>query len=1422
MLTEVHLGENVLRKESSGLDCNGPIPKLLESDQAGGIYDVKNDGCPKSMNAPDFSGGHVMEESCGLELSSRLEDLSVSQKHPDLTCIGDLDLPKNVDEQDISEADCHEHLSAIDHHFAEKSPGSGNLFDLANINSDDLAYNVIRNHHSGAGLCDHFTPVEKLSAPEQFPAHLCSQNDCLSQHLDTNSVVDSGNGSSLLDLTSDAQNLSVSTELSEPSFAENYDLSDSMRGHHYSRSDSPLATLGAISIEDHSEQNQNGRTDPIDFDSDQTTMLPDVISPSQRRWSFRKTKSRQDAETVKCKRNGWRAGEVSFDLDLLQIMRRRRSCSGKRARALSWGLHSNLDLDEKPFRSRGQSSGKQVKNHPINHPQKVRRKRSHKTGDISVKFKVGVGVGVDVDSNLMKDGTNEGPLEVMGKTPELSEVEDPTKSMVSLAFQGNLKSMMHLSDDTTSDVGKNYVENITNLGSDLGTSPDSEVINLNPDTGLWGNSEEEFHNIPGSSDICLASDGTTCLVPKNSEKAQKQLFMGDCSAGDKPMESGTVDNDRQSAERGEIAVDVPYVINASTSTGFVFVAEKSSSTEQKSEGQSSSTVADIGSPCVPSADIGTEVTPRAGFNLESPVVEVPAKVHTHSKGHKILKGEKKDKARKSRSEIHVSANKGQRKSKKKVNQDKLAIKHKIKVKLRVGQTSSEAERQAGNSKLADLGESGIGKSSLTGDVSTFNVGFAEKSEKPRNAWVLCDDCQKWRRIPAILADRIEEGNCSWTCKDNVDKNFGNCSIPQEKSDAEINKELEISEASCDEGVGDATPNSNNLVENQSRVTQQSTWKLIKSNQFLHRRKQTQTIDEIMVCHCKLPSDGGMGCGDGCLNRMLNIECVQGTCPCGELCSNQQFQNRNYARLERFKCGKKGYGIQVLENISEGQFLIEYVGEVLDMHSYEARQRDYAMQGHKHFYFMTLNGSEVIDACAKGNLGRFINHSCDPNCRTEKWMVNGEVCVGLFALKNIKKGEELTFDYNYVRVFGAAAKKCVCGSSQCRGYIGGNPQNTEIVEDDSEDDYPEPVMVCKDGAVDESYPDMTLPLSTFDDIGAMNEEEPQKAVYVLNPLDFATRLQAVETGMGKVNNELKSIFHHEDAIEERLEPLNTNLSADVKGDTSEKTEDLFETVDRAKAVLKQDGISCETLITGKPEYYEAGEKMNRSRCSTLEENSATVVLNQMPTYVIDSKRKPKSGSGKGSIKFPVPKASRLVSSTKNEKFKSTPLNVHEVQETQGKNEPFCKPKKEIKVSTTGRFEAVQEKLNELLNPDGGISKRKDASKGYLKLLLLTAASGDSCNGEAIQSNRYLSMILGALLETKSRTVLVDIINKNGLQMLHNMLKRSRKEFNKIPILRKLLKVFEYLATREILTSEHINGGPTCPGVERLGQNLQGSL
>lgn len=78
-----------------------------------------------------------------------------------------------------------------------------------------------------------------------------------------------------------------------------------------------------------------------------------------------------------------------------------------------------------------------------------------------------------------------------------------------------------------------------------------------------------------------------------------------------------------------------------------------------------------------------------------------------------------------------------------------------------------------------------------------------------------------------------------------------------------------------------------------------------------------------------------------------------------------------------------------------------------------------------------------------------------------------------------QGEELTFDYNYVRVFGAAAKKCVCGSPQCRGYIGGDPQNQEvIVQDESDDEYPEPVVTCEEDDMHDELNNIQSAASSF--------------------------------------------------------------------------------------------------------------------------------------------------------------------------------------------------------------------------------------------------------------------------------------------------------------------------------------------------------
>lgn len=112
--------------------------------------------------------------------------------------------------------------------------------------------------------------------------------------------------------------------------------------------------------------------------------------------------------------------------------------------------------------------------------------------------------------------------------------------------------------------------------------------------------------------------------------------------------------------------------------------------------------------------------------------------------------------------------------------------------------------------------------------------------------------------------------------------------------------------------------------------------------------------------------------------------------------------------------------------------MEYCGEVISKQTCLRRMKE--AENEKFFYFLTLDSKECLDASKRGNLARFMNHSCDPNCETQKWTVGGEVKIGIFAIKPIPKGTELTFDYNYER-FGAQKQECYCGSVNCRGYLG---------------------------------------------------------------------------------------------------------------------------------------------------------------------------------------------------------------------------------------------------------------------------------------------------------------------------------------------------------------------------------------------------
>ncbi|KAI8085783.1 uncharacterized protein B0P05DRAFT_533685 [Gilbertella persicaria] len=204
-------------------------------------------------------------------------------------------------------------------------------------------------------------------------------------------------------------------------------------------------------------------------------------------------------------------------------------------------------------------------------------------------------------------------------------------------------------------------------------------------------------------------------------------------------------------------------------------------------------------------------------------------------------------------------------------------------------------------------------------------------------------------------------------------------------------------------------------------------------------------EESMPCECKYRPDidnPDAACGDDnyCINRMMFMECMVDDCPCDRYCRNRRFQLKQYARVDVIRTEKKGFGLRALTDLPANAFIMEYIGEVIPNHEFIRRTKEYEAAGLQHYYFMTLKTDEIIDATKKGCLARFINHSCNPNCVTQKWVVGKNMRIGIFTKRPIQAGSELTFDYKFER-YGAVAQPCYCGEPSCKGYIGGTLKST---------------------------------------------------------------------------------------------------------------------------------------------------------------------------------------------------------------------------------------------------------------------------------------------------------------------------------------------------------------------------------------------
>lgn len=137
-------------------------------------------------------------------------------------------------------------------------------------------------------------------------------------------------------------------------------------------------------------------------------------------------------------------------------------------------------------------------------------------------------------------------------------------------------------------------------------------------------------------------------------------------------------------------------------------------------------------------------------------------------------------------------------------------------------------------------------------------------------------------------------------------------------------------------------------------------------------------------------------------------------------------------------GQMGRGLFAGEDIKAGEYIVEYVGELIDSAEYHRRFNRYKSLNYKNDYFAHLDGQLQLDATVIGNSGRFANHSCSPNAGFVAVQLHLSEHYVLFieALQDIKKNKSINLDYSWYKSDTGVIDLdgCKCQSKNCRGFI----------------------------------------------------------------------------------------------------------------------------------------------------------------------------------------------------------------------------------------------------------------------------------------------------------------------------------------------------------------------------------------------------
>lgn len=242
---------------------------------------------------------------------------------------------------------------------------------------------------------------------------------------------------------------------------------------------------------------------------------------------------------------------------------------------------------------------------------------------------------------------------------------------------------------------------------------------------------------------------------------------------------------------------------------------------------------------------------------------------------------------------------------------------------------------------------------------------------------------------------------------------------------------------------------------------------VHSNQYDPKNRPKRHPPTGEFCSC-IPKDDPSApiCDDHCINRIMGVECIARTetksgqknpyanCNHTDDCGNRQLGRRQFARCKPKREKGKGWGLVSIDGVKKGQLVQEYAGEIIDEKTKRERLDAWGVEhpNDPNFYIMSLENGWYIDARVKGNLSRFINHSCGPNCHLVPLNVNGHFRVAIIAIKNINPGEFLCYDYHF-DTMDKDKFVCRCGAANCRGTMKGGANHIDN-DDEKKQKYQE--------------------------------------------------------------------------------------------------------------------------------------------------------------------------------------------------------------------------------------------------------------------------------------------------------------------------------------------------------------------------------